>query len=322
MINEFKIAFLFSGQGSQARYMGQKIFDNHPVFRASMEHSHAIVQQQLNRNLIDELYRSGTAVFDDILVTHPAIVAVELAMYELMTALDITCDYVLGNSLGEFAAGVVAGIWTADNALEMAIEQAKSISRSNDPGVMLSVICAKDEIPEALLERHGLFLATDNFEGHFTVSGSSLHLDSFLSVLEQQKIQYVQLPVKYPFHSPLIERGCKTFDYSLAHLGAFPDPGPRFISGLKGEGISSLPQSYFSDIARSYIDFPKAVNYMEQIAGPFLYIDLGPSGTLATFVKYNLPLSSASKSIPIMTPYKREAEQLEKLARILNLIPD
>src|SRR5690242_15974263 len=123
------MVFLFSGQGSQYRGMGSSLFKNNAVFRRSIEQSDAIVQQLLGRSLINELYFISNPVFDDLLITHPAIVAVEIAMWQVMNDMGLQPAYVTGNSLGEFAAAVASGVWSAEHAVEASVEQAKSVVR-------------------------------------------------------------------------------------------------------------------------------------------------------------------------------------------------
>ncbi|RBL89858.1 acyltransferase domain-containing protein [Chitinophaga flava] len=311
------IVFLFSGQGSQYRGMGEKLFRQDAVFRNSLEQSDVIVRKQLNRSLIDELYYVDQYQFDDLLITHPAIVAVEIAMYKVLQGKGINPDYVAGSSLGEFAAGVVSGVWEPESAIEAAIEQAKSIVRNDVPGGMLAVIHEKKSL-EPLYLKHQLFLAADNFEGHFTLTGLSQHLDAFQTELDKRDIQFLRLPVNYPFHSPQIECSEHNFTYYTASTLSLAHPDTGFVSGVHNKELSQLPENYFWEAISCYMNFPAMVKYLEN-KGVCRYIDVGPSGTGATFVKYNLSPSSTSQTFQIMTPYKRELEQLEILQKSLGL---
>jgi len=125
--------------------MGQKLFEQNAVFRNSLEQSDSIVQKHLSRSLINELYNINQPIFDDLLITHPAIVAVEIAMYKVLQSMSVKPDYVVGNSLGEFAAAVVSGIWSAETAIEAAIEQAKAIVHNNITGWHASCYSSKNK---------------------------------------------------------------------------------------------------------------------------------------------------------------------------------
>jgi len=318
MSSNLPIVFLFSGQGSQYRGMGQALFEQEPVFRDSMEKADSIVQRQLSRSLIHELYTEKQPVFDDLLVTHPAIVAIEIALLRVLEAMGIRADHVSGNSLGEFAAAVAAGIWTEQSAIEAAIEQAKSITRNDVGGGMLAVLHQNSDAMKQLYNSHGLFLAADNFDGHFTLSGAARDLDRFQSDLDLRGIQFQRLEVAYPFHSPLIEGAAAEFSYHTSGMPDFASPQSGFVSGMSGEELAFLPRDYFWQVAGRYTNFQKLVRYLEA-KGPCLYIDLGPSGTSANFVRYNLDPSSASQTFSIITRFKKEKQQLEALAKLLGL---
>ncbi|MCR6643002.1 MAG: acyltransferase domain-containing protein [Sporocytophaga sp.] len=313
-----KIVFLFSGQGSHYRGMGQSLFEHNTVFRNSLMQSECIVQKLLSRSLIDELYSGRQEVFDDLLMTHPAIVAVEIAMFQVLQDIGIQADYVSGNSLGEFAAGAVNGVWSVETALESAIEQAKSFTREAIPGGMIAILHHDRKKLESLYDEFGLFLAADNFEGHFTLSGPLQELSSFQTELKKRAIDFIRLPVQYPFHSPLT-KGCgMEFIYYMENL-QLSRPRPGFVSGLMGEEISSLSATYFWEVVSNYTNFPEVVKLLEK-KGPCLYIDLGPSGTSATFVKYNLSKTSASHTFQIMTPFRMELQKLKDLELLMEKV--
>ena len=308
-----KIVFLFSGQGSQYRGMGRNLFEQHEVFKESLLKSDFMVRQHLNRSLTYELYENNDPVFDDVLITHPAIAALEIAMYELLKSHDIHADYVLGNSLGEFAAAVVKGAWSHEMAIEASIKQAKSFVKNAPSGGMIAVI-TKDTKITAMYAKHKLYLASDNFPGHLTLSGTNADLDLFQEELKKREILHARLPVTFPFHSPLIDAARDEFAYSMSTRLGLSAAKEGFLSGMSGKEMSVLPAHYFWDAVSHYTDFSKLIRNLES-AGPYIYIDLGASGTSATFVKYNLNKDSKSEVYPIVTAYNREFPLLEKLKK-------
>ena len=95
-------------------------------------------------------------------------------------------------------------------------------------------------------------------------------------------------------------------------------PVQGFISGVKNKELDVITGNYFGKAVSEYTSYPKIVECIEN-KGPCLYIDLGPSGTSATFVKYNLAPSSKSKTFQIMTQFGRELEQLKKLVELTQI---
>ncbi|MCB9298318.1 MAG: acyltransferase domain-containing protein [Lewinellaceae bacterium] len=319
MTDKFKTVFVFSGQGSQYRGMGRQLFESNAAFREGILQSDAVVRRHLGRSLIEELYHSPQSEFDELLITHPAIIAVEMGMLRLMQKMGIKADFAVGSSLGEFAAAAAAGIWSPEDALEAAIEQAKAIVRSGAEGGMLAVISERASLEQSYSE-HGLFLASENFPGHFTLSGPSQNLGTFQAELDGRAVSYIRLPVAHPFHSPLIEAGRGDFARFMSTAPLQAAHASMFISGLDGRERRTVHQDYFWRVISQASNFARLVQFLE-LQGPCLYIDLGPSGTSATFVKYNLPSSSRSRCIQIMTPFNRETEQLDLLRASLRMPP-
>ncbi|KAA1242476.1 acyltransferase domain-containing protein [Aquimarina sp. RZ0] len=319
-MNDIQKVFVFLGQGTQYREMGYDLYKNNHVFRSSIEDSEIIIQKNLNRSLIEALYENTQKDFDDLLITHPAIVAVEIAMYKVLISLDITPDYVIGNSLGEFAAGVAGGIWDSSTAVEASIAQAKSIQKKGLIGLgsMIAVIDQEHTLDKNSFLDYNLYLASNNFDGHYTVSGLNKDLEAFEYMLKDQSISFIRLPVKVPFHSPLMKDSMHDFKQYLSTLeGINQYPTKKFISGLHCSHIDHIADNYFEQVVSQYTNFSKVVDYIES-KGSFLYIDLGPSGTGSTFVKYNLPpASQGSKTFSIMSPFKNEGNRLIKLKEVL-----
>ncbi|PHR18566.1 MAG: hypothetical protein COA38_20005 [Fluviicola sp.] len=314
-----QIVFMFSGQGSHYRGMGRKLFENNEVFKRSLKESDELVRKMLNRSLLSELYDNSESSFSDILITHPAIVAVELALFEVLKEIGITPDYVTGNSLGEYSAAVVAGVLCKETAIELAIEQAKSIVNSVEHGGMLVILNTPKKELEFLYKEHGLFLAADNFEHNYTLSGALANLNNFENELKTRKISFQRLDVAFPFHSPIIERGKNQFLYYLLSFTSESNkPSVPFISGFKSKELDVIPEDYFWKVVSEYANFSEMVNYMEN-NGNYLYVDLGPSGASGTCVKYNLNPTSTSETIQIMTPFMQELNQLEKLKNLFEV---
>ena len=316
-MKKYKVVFLFSGQGSQYRNMGKNLFMNDSVFRSSMEESDLIFQKYLNRSLVNELYSREDSDFDELLITHPAIVAIEIAMIAVMKSCNIFPDYVFGQSLGEFAAGVASGVWSASTAIKASMEQSKSLTRSNLEGGMLTVIDAETHHKFKIYEQYNLYLAIDNFKGSYTVSGTSANLDQYQKILKKEEIMHTRIPVTVPFHSPIIKEGLCDFSYYMQQGIDLAVPKVSYVSSLTSDFLTDIDAEYYNQVVSSYSSHSKTINFLEQL-GPCFYIDLGPSGTSATFTKYSILKTSESYIQPILSPFGNELKQLEKLKGLIS----
>ncbi len=225
----------------------------------------------------------------------------------------------MGSSLGEISAAVASKMLEPSKAIEIAIEQAQVITENIDEGGMLAVISDRDAGMNELINEHEVFIASDNFNGHFIVTGRVSDIESFRVKLMALKVSSIKLPVKFPFHSPMYKQG--VISYLASHrnsqiLNSFPGSKTPFVSGFLIDELKCLYPNYFWEATYKYTNFVKAVDFFES-KGSCFYVDLGPSGTSATFAKYNLSSTSNSQLFQIMTPYKRELSQMDTLKNTL-----
>lgn len=278
------------------------------------------IEGQMGFSPLHQLYNAGrkvNEVFDQLPVTHLSIFMVEYALARTLMDEGIVPDYVLGTSLGEFAAAAVAGIISVEQAVDMLAAQVQYLEEGCAQGGMLAVLGDPALFGQIPLIHKNCSLVSENYSMHFVISGSTEALDKAVQELNRSSILSVKLPVQYAFHSAMLDGIGPQYKKYLDSIHCRP-PRLRFISSLYGKEISRLPDAYFWNVIRYPILFREAISGLEQTA-PHVYIDAGPSGTLATMVKYNLAQDSASQQHMILTPYNREGLNIEKLKKTLML---
>jgi trans-AT polyketide synthase/acyltransferase/oxidoreductase domain-containing protein len=310
------LVFMFSGQGSHYYQMGRELYEEQPHFRAWMLKGDRRVQETAGFSVLEHVYdprqKKGDP-FTRTLFTHPAIFMVEYSLAQTLRAAGVEPDYVLGASMGGFAALAVAGVLTFEQALQAVIEQARYLEASCRPGGMLAVLenpALFDQTP--WLYRQSV-LAGVNFDKHFVISAGQPELSDIEQALKQTPVTTAMLPVSYAFHSPLIDPAMNTYCDFLQTL-VYSVPQTPLICCTYATALSDIPENYLWTIIREPIRFQKTIASMEAEQS-WTYLDLGPSGTLATFVKYNLPAPSASDIFSIMTLFGHELSNLDKLLK-------
>lgn len=304
-----RTVFMFSGQGSQYHQMGQQLFAEHSVFREWMRHLDAVAHRLAGRSVIEAVYGAGKSVsFDRTLLTHPAIFMVEYALAQCLIDEGVRPDVTLGASLGSFAAAVVAGHCDVEDAMAAVLSQAAALEAACPRGGMIAVLAEPSLYEEEFLRRRSE-MAGVNFHSHFALAAAHGELDAIEAWLKQRGVAHQRLAVSFAFHSQWI-------DSARAHWRApVPAPGGALLPLVccaRAATHGRLPDDFFWQAVRQPIRFDETVAHLEK-QGPHRYIDLGPSGTLATFVKYGLPDTSRSTAHALLTPYGQDRKNLAAL---------
>jgi acyl transferase domain-containing protein len=303
---------MFSGQGSQYYQMGKQLFDADPVFRSWMTRLDDLAFKIAGHRIIDAVYSAHkSTVFDATGYTHPAIFMVEYALAQCLIAREILPDLTLGSSLGSFAAAAVAGYIDPEDALAAVLEQAAAFDASCERGGMIAILADPSLYEEDFLQRRSA-LAGINFSTHFAVSAFHAELDGIEAALRQRGITYQRLAVSYAFHSERIDLAEDQFAWFMKSIRLNKGTLPM-VCCERGATLERMPDDYFWKVVRQPIRFREAIASLEG-QGAHRYIDVGPSGTLATFVKYALPDDSASTAHATLTPYGQDLNNLARLA--------
>ena len=305
---------MFSGQGSQHYQMGRPLYDANATFRDWMDRLDLTARQCSGLSVVEALYGPTSRKsdpFDRTLLTHPAIFMVEVALAKCLIEEGLEPDMVLGASLGSFAAAAIAGAISVEDGLRAVVFQAGVLEETCSPGGMIAVLADPALFAEPFL-RETSTLAGVNFATHFVVSARQSDLAAIEAELKMRNVAHQRLPVSFPFHSEWIEP-------ARARFGAFMQSIVRKRSFLpivccdRAEVIGDVSGEYFWNVARRPIRFREAVSLLEA-ERPRRYVDIGPGGTLATFLKYGLPADSRSDARPVMTPFGTD---LKNIASIL-----
>lgn len=313
--------FMFSGQGSQYFQMGKELFDYNSVFKKWMQEIDIIAKDLIGRSIIDYLYYENNRKSDPltrILYSSPAIFMVEYALSQVLLESGIKPDYVLGASLGELTAAVVADVISLEEAMESIIGFMEAIEAYAQEGRMIGVLSHCSLYHANSVLRENSELAAINFDSHFVVSCKVEKLQEIEAFFKLKEINYQILAVSCAFHSSLIdpaESRCK----EIVRGKTLCKSKIPLISSTYAKVVETFNCDYFWDILRKPIFFQKTIRQLEK-RQDLTYIDLGPSDTLATFLKYDLDQGTESEVYPSLTLFGHDLKNLNKIKENLNPI--
>lgn len=312
-----KNVLLLSGQGSHHFQMGRELYLHDPGFRASLRHFDEVVSGQCGESVLGELFAEHNAMekpFDRLLHTHVAIFMVQYALARLLIEQGMRVDVVAGASLGAFAAAAIAGCVEPDAALLAVIEQARLIEAQAVAGCMIAVMAEPWRyFSDALHEL--CELGAVNFDGHSIISLPATHLEVVENHLRHSGVVYQRLPVKAAFHSRWIDTIRTPYQAYLRGLACGPCSIPMLCC-VDGKPLHELPENYFWSVVRDPIHLPAAISRLE--SQDCCYIDVGPGGSMAAFVKRSLPKRSLSSVHHLMSPLGSDLHRLTALKAALS----
>ena len=224
-----KIAFCFPGQGSLEQGMGREIAEAVPeameVYRVGSEASGLDLARLCFESPIDELVQTE--------VQQPALVATRLAVLAALRARGIAPDYVVGHSVGEFAAIAAANSLDTGEAIGLVRERGLAMAEAarESDGTMAAILGLDDDVVEELCAQiDGVWPANYNCPGQIVVSGEEDAVDELIGKANALGARRtVKLKVSGAFHSPLVAKAAEILRPAVERV-RFHDPVAPFMS--------------------------------------------------------------------------------------------
>ncbi len=324
-----KTAWLFTGQGSQHAGMGRELHATQPVFREVLERCAQRLSGELERPLLDVLFQAGengSGPLDRTLYTQPALFALEVALAALWRSWGMEPDAVLGHSLGEYAAAVVAGIFPLETGLDLVAKRARLMDSLPAHGAMAAVFADPEVIAALLADDPRLSLAADNGD-HRVVSGLEAAVEAAVAALSRRGLRCQRLKTSQAFHSSLVEPALGEFE-SFAAGFAYRPAERTLISNLTGRPLAPgeiLDAAYWRRQAREPVRFAPGVQALAGM-GIEVLLELGPHPVLLGMAGRSWPEPSVTPAlVPSLRRGRGEMEQLTEAVAALyvrGLTPD
>ncbi len=286
---EGKVAFLFSGQGSQRINMARDLFVAFPAMRCLLLQNKEYDKILFPHTVFDEEERKKQQ--RTITNTHnaqPALGIIDYAIADFLRSLGIKPNMVAGHSYGELPALCFAGVFKPEELVSLSRKRADAIldAIEEDKGMMVALNLPDTELKPLLEEEKDIWAVNFNSHKQTILAGTTPAMTAFMTKMNQQNISYKELPVDCAFHSPLLNHSKEFFARDLKEV-TFNSPALPVWSNTTARIYPSKPDEIKDRLAEHLIKpvlFSKEIDNM-YAEGARIFIETGPGKVLINLAK-------------------------------------
>ncbi|MHB8066250.1 MAG: type I polyketide synthase, partial [Ruminiclostridium sp.] len=244
-VNEVKscnqnVFLMFPGQGSQYQGMGRDIYfsaDNSEVsriFKRQIDQVFSLLKAEERDEFLQLMYGDeNPQKINQTEYTQFALFATSYALAKTVIELGIHPAGMLGHSIGEVTAAVVAGVFELKDAVEIVRFRGK-VMQKQEPGTMMAVMAVADVVAKEL--EPNVWLALENTSNSCVVGGSDQAITRFEEKLKGLGINCTKVKTSHAFHTPMMEKAAQEFEKMLSAY-KLNNPQIPIISNVSGEWV-------------------------------------------------------------------------------------
>ncbi|MEU5697010.1 acyltransferase domain-containing protein [Actinosynnema sp. NPDC020468] len=280
-----RVVFVFPGQGSQWAGMGRELLATDPVFARRFTECADAVRAELGWSPV-EVVESGTepTAVDEV---QPVLWAVQVALAAVWRAAGVEPDLVVGHSMGEVAAAVVAGALTVAEGAAVVCRRSVLLAGLAEPGRMWAVQLGERPVRELIGGHAGdVAVGVVNSGRAIVLSGRPGAVEEVVRAARDRGVFCRQVKVDYASHSPLVEPLREHLVAALADLRPRPGDVPVHSTayGRRVDG-TELDGRYWMDNLRLPVRFDAAITAASKGRHDTLFVEISPHPLLVPAIE-------------------------------------
>ncbi len=295
-----KVAFLFTGQGSQYVNMLRTLRARVPVVADTFAEADRIMTPLLGRPLTSCIFVEGEAPsaleeaqqqLTRTEITQPAVLTTDIALTRLLDSYGVHPDMVMGHSLGEYGALVAAGALGFGAALEAVSARGREMASLSleDSGAMAAAFGPLAEIDRVVAAVDGnVVIANINSSHQAVIGGATEAVERALEALSAAGINAARIPVSHAFHTSIVAPASVPLKGALRRLDVHAPVLP-IVSNVTGDfyptgADSETMLDLLGRQVASPVQFVRGLHTLYD-AGARVFVEVGPKKALQGFVE-------------------------------------
>lgn len=292
-----KVAFMFTGQGSQYVNMGKELYESNTVFHDCMEQCNKLFKPLILQSITGLLYgdRTSDELVERTVNAQPLIFSIEYSLAKMWESLGVVPSLVMGHSIGEFAAAVSAKILSLQDAVKIVAIRGRLMDSVSQPGGMGAIFATEEDVTRLIAPyQDTVSIAVVNGVKNCVISGNLDHVTSILAEAQANGIRTKQLKVSQGFHSVLMNEILDEFEELIGDVQGKEAEIP-FMSALYARQLTEgevLDAKYWTRHIAEKVSFYQTV---KAIANPeeYVFLEIGSNTVLSSLCREILGVSQA-----------------------------
>lgn len=306
------VALLFPGQGAQQPGMAAGLYEADAAFRARLDEVFALWGAEGEELRRDWLAARPAVPLDDLRRSQPLLFAVGWALGRTVLDWGVRPAVLLGHSVGEVVAAVLAGVLTLPEGAALLADRVRHLAEA-PPGGMVAVAASEEQVLPLLAP--GVVVGAVNGPRQVVVAGAEDPLARTEQALLEGGLRFRRARTTSAFHSPVVaEAGARSLP--LLRTTRLRPPQIPLVSGYTGDFLTdrqSVDPEFWSGQPAAQVRCADALDVL-LASGPYVLVEAGPGQSLTMLAKRHRAVGPGGSTALALLPARPGAAAAESAA--------